>query len=102
METTYERNVVAEERSKLHSKIHHLSLSLRGTGPRLTLATLVDAWESALEHVPIAIVVSIYDDLLARAADAEGGDPDRSDELSFHSVVVDESGVARTKETPRV
>ncbi|MCK6544293.1 hypothetical protein L6R52_00335 [Myxococcota bacterium] len=56
-----------------------------------TLAALIDAWAKLGAHVPVAIVVSIFDDLLASAID---GDVEAK-ALSLTDVIVEPSGFAR-------
>lgn len=56
-----------------------------------TLAALIDAWSRVGAHVPVAVVVSIFDDLLAQAID---GDVEAKT-LSLSDVIVEPSGFAR-------
>lgn len=84
MEPTFAENAAANERGEAESSPLHLGLSF---------AALVDAWARVGASVPVAIVGSIFDDVLgdplALSLPREGG------ALKFEDVVIDPNGVAR-------
>src|SRR6185503_17209159 len=89
MEQTVVENAAAEARG---SQVSSFDLGL-------SLARLVDAWARAGASVPIAIVASIFDDLLgdenASQLARDGGS------LRFEDVVIDPNGVAHLGEHAR-
>src|SRR5688572_30631665 len=79
METTFDRNDVVRS-----------SLNRIACAPR-TLRALVDRWACRGVDVPVAIVVSIFDDLLARASSGSRSSSD-GDELALDEIIIDEYG----------
>jgi len=84
MEPTFAENAAANARGEAESSSGHLGLSF---------AALADAWARSGASVPVAIVGSIFDDVLgdelSLSLPREGGT------LKFEDVVIDPNGVAR-------
>ena len=65
---------------------------------RWELGHLVDSWAQSGRTLPVAVVVSIFDDLCEALAGAPPGD---DVEVSLDHVVIDQAGVARMTVRPR-